>query len=367
MERDVIAPGCPAGDGDAPVSEAAPDAHAHFTAQKRFGSLDGLRALSIIAVIWHHTAPSGTAHALAEAGANGVTLFFAISGFLITTLMLRERQRTGGIDLPAFYMRRSLRIFPLYYATLLAYVLIVYALERHSDVGRAFFNNLPYFATYTSNIFVPLDGRVIFYFSWSLAAEEQFYLLWPLILTRLRSDRQAALLLIGVIVLCSIGHLLHNRFLSAVPIAILGGALLAMALNQPSGFRRLYAVLARPWSTAVVVFLFGFSLATNQPYGFINAFLCVALVGCCVIREQHPLTGFLNLPTLVYMGSISYGMYLLHMLSKNLAVMGLRHLHLPVDGLHVFILTLLISTVVAGLVFRYYESIFLGIKVRYAR
>lgn len=365
MERDVVAPGCPA--GDLPAIEAPPDAHARFTAQKRFGSLDGLRALSIIAVIWHHTAPIGTAHALADAGANGVTLFFAISGFLITTLMLRERQRTGGIDLPAFYMRRSLRIFPLYYATLLAYVVIVYALERHSDAGRAFFNNLPYFATYTSNLFVPLDGRVIFYFAWSLAAEEQFYLLWPLVLTRCRSEQKLALLLIGVIILSTIGHLVHNRLLSAVPIAILAGALLAIALNQPEGFRRLYALLGRPWSTAVIAFLLGLSLATSQPYGFINALLCVALVGCCVIREQHPLTGFLSLPTLVYMGSVSYGMYLLHMLSKNLAVMGLRMLHLPVDGLHVFILTLAISTVVAGLVFRYFESIFLGIKVRYTR
>ena len=341
--------------------------HETFLVQKRFGSLDGLRALSILAVIWHHTAPAWVSPALADAGTNGVTLFFAISGFLITTLMLRERQRHGSVDLGAFYMRRSLRIFPLYYATLLAYVVIVYAMERNTPVGQAFFNNLPYFATYTSNIFVPLDGRVIFYFSWSLAAEEQFYLLWPLILTRLRNDLHAGMLLTSVIAMCVFGHVVHNRFLSSVPIAILTGALVAIVLNDVRCFRHLNAFFGKSWSMGLVLGLLGVSLATRQPYGFVNAFLCVALVTCCVIREQHPLSGALGLPWIAYIGSISYGMYLLHMLGKNLVVKLLHLLHLPTDGLHVFILTLLVATLAAGLSFRYFESFFLNLKLRYAR
>lgn len=342
-------------------------AHEVFLAQKRFGSLDGLRALSILAVIWHHTVPAWVPSALADAGTNGVTLFFAISGFLITTLMLRERQRSGHVDLGAFYMRRALRIFPLYYATLLAYVVIVYAMERYTPVGQAFFNNLPYFATYTSNIFVPLDGRVIFYFAWSLAAEEQFYLLWPLILTRLRSDLHASVLLIVVIAVCVCGHVVHNRFLSAVPIAILAGALLAIALNNAGSFRYLNTCFGKPWCVALVFGLLGISLATQQPYGFVNALLCVALVACCVIREQHPLAGALTLPWAGYIGSISYGMYLLHMLSKNFVVKLLHLLQLPTDGLQVFVLTVALATVAAGLSFRYFESYFLNLKMRYTR
>lgn len=93
------------------------------------------------------------------------------------TLLLRERERNSKIDLKAFYIRRSLRIFPLYYGVLFLYMVLVSVLERDSTAGQAFFNNLIYFATYTSNLFVPLDGRVIFYFAWSLAAEEQFYLM----------------------------------------------------------------------------------------------------------------------------------------------------------------------------------------------
>src|SRR5678816_1344035 len=84
---------------------------------ERFPSLDGLRALSIVPVIWHHSTPRQLEGVLGK-GPLGVHLFFAISGFLITTLLLRERRATGAISIAGFYARRSLRIFPLYYAVL---------------------------------------------------------------------------------------------------------------------------------------------------------------------------------------------------------------------------------------------------------
>src|SRR5262245_44922164 len=143
---------------------------------KVFGSLDGLRCLSIVAVVWHHAAGSMIDHPLLRHGHLGVSLFFVISGFLITTLLLRERDRFGDISLRLFYARRSLRIFPLYYTVLLAYVLLAWLFESGSRFGQQFFHSLPAYMTYTSNWFVKMeDERVIFYFAWSLAAEEQFY------------------------------------------------------------------------------------------------------------------------------------------------------------------------------------------------
>ncbi|HTH94021.1 MAG TPA: acyltransferase [Rhodocyclaceae bacterium] len=349
-----------------PAERSAAEAHADFLAQRRFGSLDGLRALSIAAVIWHHSAPVWVSNALLKAGTQGVTLFFAISGFLITTLMLRERRRSGSIDLGAFYMRRALRIFPLYYLTLLIYVVVVAALERHSEFGETFFRNLPYFATYTSNIFVPLDGRVIFYFSWSLAAEEQFYLLWPPILKRC-SNRVAAVLLFVLVSICIVGHLYRNLFLVSVPLAILSGALLALALDEPRVFSRLYPIFKSPWCMASAILMLIASLATQQPWGFFNSLLCVVVVACCVVREQHPLASLLALKPVAYIGSISYGMYLLHMLSKNLVVKLLHLASLPTEGLHVFVLTLMMTILVAGFVFRHFESFFLTLKSRYTR
>src|SRR5579862_2132540 len=100
-----------------------------------FSSLDGLRCLSILAVIWHHTGiRTGGVH-LAEAGYLGVDLFFAISGFLITTLLLREKEQCGQISLKAFYLRRSLRIFPLYYTIIVVYLIAVWAIDRNTIAG----------------------------------------------------------------------------------------------------------------------------------------------------------------------------------------------------------------------------------------
>src|SRR4051794_13366260 len=95
-------------------------AHEIYLGTKTFGSLDGLRAASIIAVLWHHAArDAGPRSILVGRGFRGVALFFVIRGFLIATLPLRERRRTGTISLGRFYARRFLRIFPPYYLMLL--------------------------------------------------------------------------------------------------------------------------------------------------------------------------------------------------------------------------------------------------------
>ena len=86
-------------------------AHSQYLAERHFGSLDGLRALSIIAVIWHHTAPREVPTGLAHVGAEGVTLFFAISGFLITSLLLRERDQKWSNRPQGFLCTKVVRIF----------------------------------------------------------------------------------------------------------------------------------------------------------------------------------------------------------------------------------------------------------------
>jgi peptidoglycan/LPS O-acetylase OafA/YrhL len=289
---------------------------AQFLAQPRFGSLDGLRALSILAVVWHHTVPSGLPPALSHAGAHGVTLFFAISGFLITTLLLAERARTGMVDLLAFYIRRALRIFPLYYLVLAVYVVAVALLERDAAARQAFFHHLPYFATYTSNFFVALEGRTIFYFAWSLATEEQFYLLWPPLLVWAGVARSAWPL--GLLVAaCAVDGFMGSNTLAVVPLALVGGAMMAIALRHPRGWAWLHPVLGAPgaplaWA-AVLVWA---AVADVAPTVHLAA---TGLVGACVLRESHALSGVLQWRPLVHLGVVSYGIYLLHMLCKNLA------------------------------------------------
>src|SRR5215831_9629535 len=156
--------------------------------QDRIPSLDGLRAISIAFVFVGHLAgtrgfpvpaAAGNAVNIAELG---VHVFFVISGYLITRLLLQETASSGRIDLGNFYLRRTLRIFPPYYALLAALLaadlLGAVALHRH-DILRAM--------TYTTNYD---EGRSWYVgHTWSLSVEEQFYLLWPAVVLLARPRR----------------------------------------------------------------------------------------------------------------------------------------------------------------------------------
>jgi len=343
------------------------DSFFRFQAQQRFASLDGLRAFSILGVIWHHTAASVHGPFLGHVGAEGVSLFFAISGFLITTLLLREQRRQGQVDLKAFYVRRSLRIFPLYYATLALYVLTVWVLERHSAVGRAFFENLPYFATYTSNLFVEIQGRVIFYFAWSLAAEEQFYLIWPGLMLLLGSRIRSAWALVLLLGLSQWAWASGRGSWAFLPSPLLAGALLALLLDQPRSHAVLRRALAWRGAPLAWALALGGALAWGEAPVLLLGGLFAVLVGACVVREDHVLQPLLSWRPLAYLGTISYGMYMLHMLCKN-AVLKVLGLWGPTgDGGLVFAFTLLAAVLAASVSFRYFESWFLHRKTAFER
>jgi peptidoglycan/LPS O-acetylase OafA/YrhL len=238
-----------------------PSGYATYQRTDRFGSLDGLRCLSIVAVIWCHTAANAWPGVpLLSRGYLGVELFFAISGFLITTLLLRERRQSGCIALRNFYVRRTLRIFPLYYTVLLIYTLVVWFGEKNPEARVGFFQNLPYYASYTSNWFVALiGGRVIFYFAWSLAAEEQFYLFWPTMEKTLRGYWPVLAMSVGVFVVlgAQLGLLdrmlpvdtFVHRIITRVPLAICLGVLLAHLLDDPRGYALARRLLGAWWSS----------------------------------------------------------------------------------------------------------------------
>ena len=349
------------------ISEVEVTTHSKFLSQRRFGSLDGLRAISIIGVIWHHTAAAGMGAPWANIGSQGVSLFFAISGFLITTLLLRERGRNGEIDLKAFYFRRMLRIFPLYYGVLLIYIIVVFLMERNSAVGQGFFNNIIYFATYTSNIFVPLDGRVIFYFAWSLAAEEQFYIIWPLLLCLTVTLAKASVPLCFVFLACVMSHVFGIKFLSEVPLAIVTSALLAIGLHSKKCFPLLQFILGRTWSSVAFGIALIVGLTVPVVPEFVLQILFTAFVGSCVIREDNHFAPLFLLKPVAYIGTISYGMYMLHMLCKNAVAKLANTLKFSVDGLEVFSLTLVAAIIAATLSFKYYESFFMKLKTVHER
>ncbi|HYC70113.1 MAG TPA: acyltransferase [Opitutaceae bacterium] len=359
---------------EAAPGDAASRFHAAFRRTSFFGCLDGLRALSILAVVWYHTMPYG--HDLvAGQGFRGVTLFFVISGFLIVTLILRAKD-AGSFSVPQFWGRRMFRIFPVYYAVLAAYVLLVWKVESDPAARAAFFANLPAFLTFTSNWLVDLDNaRVIFYIAWSLAAEEQFYLVWPWVERWARG--RAPLVVAGAVVLATqvavllLGpaarDALHWRILTSVPPAILLGVALAHVLHDPVLFRRAWAVVGRRGSAsgaAVVALLaIAWSPGRGQAGDLAVAFAFTSLIAACVIREDNDLVAFLRLRWLAWIGTVSYGMYLMHMLAVN--VVRRVAAAAGVEGPWVdFVGGTLLAVGVASLSFVTYERFFLRLKDR---
>ncbi|MHA3904152.1 acyltransferase family protein [Castellaniella sp. WN] len=168
---------------------------------KKIKGFDGLRGLAVLLVIishggfWTLLNVDHTIFARTLTAELGVTIFFVLSGFLITSLLFEERRVTGTVSLLGFYMRRALRIFPLYFLSLsIAPVLQYMELIRLSNCTywHAF--------TYTMN-FAPKECVLASYSHfWSLAVEEHFYLIWPLVFLLLR--RWALVFMVLVVLIC---------------------------------------------------------------------------------------------------------------------------------------------------------------------
>lgn len=357
-----------------PQTPIGSDAHRSFRETKFFASLDGLRCISILAVIWHHAAgPAFSVYSPAfDRGFNGVTLFFAISGFLITTLLIREKEKTGRVSLTKFYMRRTLRIFPLYYTVLIVYALVVWFMEKDQTAKAAFFENLPYYATYTSNWFVSYDGRVIFYFAWSLATEEQFYLVWPAVQKRL-GGRAAVLAMLVALVFALLVRtnllgfpegFLRTVIVSIAP-AICLGSVLAHLMHQPRSFAVLYRIFG--WRFAPVFYFVATFAYLGSPFyqDWAAHFLCTLVVASCVIREDHVLGRALSWGLIRWIGMISYGMYLMHMLALNAYKISANFVGIPHNPLLEFVGASAVATIAATISFKYYESFFLEVKKRF--
>src|ERR1700754_2151344 len=146
--------------------------------------LDSIRAIAVLLVIISHWIPPNIPINILPNGPIGVNIFFVLSGFLITWILLENRKKTEELEntrgtvLKNFYIRRILRIFPIYY--LVVFVLYIFSESSGTEIRSA----LPYYLTYTSNFhFFYIDKwDGILSHLWSLAVEEQFYLLWPSIM-----------------------------------------------------------------------------------------------------------------------------------------------------------------------------------------
>ena len=321
-----------------------------------FAALDGLRAFSILFVVFHHAA-NKTGWMTHFHGWLGVDIFFVLSGFLITFLLERERRDIGKVDLGAFYVRRAFRILPVYSVMLAVYIIATY-FSGDAGLWHLMKRDLPYFLTFCNEFAPSPNGYIAFGFSWTLGVEEKFYLVWPIlyffVLTVLTSKRRRPATL--AVLYLSLIALAPFRFQAARSYSgLLVGAFLALVLTNPRTAwlrRRIHYV---PAILPLALFCVGFYLIDmNRNYLFVFSWTVVFLVAH-LVTTQSWLRSFLSHPVLTWLGQRSYGMYLIHMLPLE-QIQKRIHLPTPFEPIVVTVCTFAVTALIADGVFRLIES-----------
>jgi peptidoglycan/LPS O-acetylase OafA/YrhL len=279
----------------------------------RIPSLDGLRAISIWAVLLGHASAHfisiplhtrNVRYALAILSYFGVTVFFVISGFLITTLLCREHSRTSETNLGQFYRRRAIRILP----ASLFYITIVLLLGHPSIIQSIF--AFTFTTTYFfSEAYKPLQHL------WSLSVEEQFYLLWPLVFaTGVRNARRYCWIIMITSPLMRVllrhnGYTEYSHCAPAIADSLAAGCLLGFYQDRLREFVKRYLVSPASFLLlcAVTVGIAGVLYKTNLVLLWGLAPCLIALTTSAAIERKDP---FLNSRLLVWTGLLSYSLYL---------------------------------------------------------
>jgi peptidoglycan/LPS O-acetylase OafA/YrhL len=293
-------------------------------------ALDGLRALAVLAVLGVHSGLSW-----AGGGWAGVDVFFVLSGFLITALLLEEWQRTGAVSLRRFYLRRALRLLPALVVLLAVCWLFARAClppRQEALTRQGVFSALGYYANW--RVFRHPDVHDLLTHTWSLSVEEQFYFLWPLalaVLLRLRLGRPALLGIVaagvgGCAVLRAVlwhgSHAfpeLYMRLATRADTLLLGclTALLASGGLLPrAGWGRALLHLAAGAALLYLgwVLVCGRHTSDGWYYGgyTLLAAACAVLVAALVSGPPRALAWLLEARPLVWLGRLSYSLYLWH-------------------------------------------------------
>src|SRR5947209_14378273 len=348
----------------------------HFTYQQQryIPALDGIRAIAIALVITRHLHERMWGFL---SGSVGVTIFFVLSGYLITRLALQEEQTKGRLNIKAFYVRRAFRIFPLYFLVLSAYCVMILAIRVWPPKIAPFVSALPYYVLYFQEIpfwKLALTGQLPFYHSWSLGIEEKFYLLWPLMMLWFGKCQLRYRLLFAIVtcvVFAAQGIAAENiRSYSLEPYAfILLGVCLALSLSNP-GFYGLFARRARPLSCLAIIVAattqFCLMPLTNfRGLSVLFASSVTVLIGHIVTSDSRT-RRVLSSPPFVLLGRLSYGIYLIHVL----CISALEKVAKPgagrFVGLIAYVATLLVSAALSYCLHKMVEQPFIRIGRRFA-
>ncbi len=372
-----------------------------FKSIKFFNNFDGLRFIAALLVLFHHAASMMSKNGetfitqldLFKNGANAVSFFFVLSGFLITYLLLQEQDKKRHVSIRNFYIKRILRIWPLYF------LMIIIALFIQPVLIDLL--HIPYVMTYdfkeTWMYFVFfLPGMVTFYFGgshlleplWSIGVEELFYLFWAPVFKYIHRFIFSILLfiLVAKLVLLQLSHLGYFPPAMAYLIRILqfesmayggiGAYLLFNYGKQLLHYARLIQIIKLLFGLSILGLIF-FSSAihillfksnSNSDFEvFVKSFLFAGFLFSMALTNKKIL--FLSSKPMVYLGEISYGIYMYHLLILTVLILPIHNLHLnPILKDSLFLCaSILLTILIAGLSKRFFESYFLNFRKKLLR
>lgn len=358
--------------------------------ENHYPAIDGMRGIACLMVILFHSVLFSRA-VFGDAGyemyfsfmhllQSGVDFFFVISGFLITGILMDTCNRKDALK--TFYIRRSLRIFPLYYLILAVFaVYIVFTnIQKLSDIIPYIFYLQNYSMAFRFDEFQNLSH------TWSLAIEEQFYILWPLIFLFCyrHSVKRAVLLcllcliisIVSRVVLKDIGHL---KWVYTAVFAHMDGLVLGALGSILLKHYKETLVLLRPcllWGALISIFLvildYVFFEQTSI-LGFMHVF-CISLFYLCVILisvtsdNVSTVNRMFSMKPFRFLGKISYGSYVVHAPVMIWFTYRLKEFNLGFVPTHLilFISGAVCTYVISYLLYQFYEKKFLILKDKYA-
>ena len=286
-------------------------------------AMDGLRAVAIILVFLSH------AHVPMLDGAFvGVDIFFVLSGYLITSLLLMEHRSTGHIGYARFYLRRALRLMPALMLFLAAYWVVAPLLwpDEKDTVTQDVLVSMAYLADYGIAFFNSPDSLL---HMWSLSVEEHYYLIWPLLLAYLSRRLSPTRVVAMVALLYALAFLwrawwvadgqpfyqIFFRFDTRATGMLLGSLLAALVIHRRAWFealaaRQRYLLWLIPGLALAMTW--GWDDSNALLWGFALAELAALAVLVAVYHQRGAVFGILSAPALVWLGKLSYGVYLWH-------------------------------------------------------
>jgi peptidoglycan/LPS O-acetylase OafA/YrhL len=326
----------------------------------------------------------------------GVDLFFMLSGFLITHLLLKERQKYHSLSIKKFYIRRILRIWPLYYLAIILGFFIFPSLFSYffdsnfntPQLHEQFKTHLPLHLIFMGNWAVATTpGYTLFPNTaqlWTISVEEQFYIVWPLVLKFTNTFKKALVVTFAAIAVAMVFRFMlalqniphpgiYTNTFARMDTLVFGTMLAFIYYYKPLWIQKMKILLFWPFQLIVVatlIFLchkisvFTTIMPTNVVFGFTIIDLLLLYLIFAALQPEKLISNFLSLKPFVSLGKISYGLYIWHLLSLELTPYIIKTLAVPLPkALVAFVLTVLISY----LSYYFFEQKFLKLKSKYSR